>query len=619
MAMTHTLFMGRAAAIGGPWAGDVSMSRMTYHSTAGILGTAPRIRRWVRASLVALAIGLVGCGATPSEHESIDLTQLGYGVVDGHFTPLDVEKAGRLRQAAAGDLDLFVNPPPDAALLFGVPGGLAPASFAVSVRTDDGEHAVHLQHEDGGGYRVALGDLAGRSTEIRLTNRASGPLTWIRPRVEGTFETPTPTFTPAPRPSGKRYNVLLYVIDTLRADHLTCYGYHRATTPRIDEYASHGTLFENAYSMASSTPPSMSSIFASRHPSEIRSHLDPKGAARETLGEAFQRAGWATAGFQANLLLRRPLGFARGFDHYEIPTRRPFKKVKPVRAEQLHERVLAWLAKRPAKPFFMWVQSMDVHEYDPVPPYAGRYTNPTHATTTTTRLEDVDNPYLMLGRFTPEYYDETLAYADHFLGKLLDDLRAQGILQDTIVVITADHGEPLGEHGTYFHGMNVYEEVIHVPLVVLLPWDTTPRRITRLTSLLDLAPTLTALAGVPTPPGWEGRSLLAPPAPHARTIAFGATEGRENKDPSWFLRTGPWKVVMDREKSRLFDLRTDPDEVTDVAHQHPVTAQDLFSLLVSRTPEFRKGWKQPPPWDADLNPAEKARLHEALQALGYVH
>lgn len=599
------------------------MTGMTHHSAAPRRGIRSRLGRWSSPLFPVLVAMLASCGARPADTPgSIDLTHLGYGLVAGTFTPLEVEDGSRLVQAAPGDLDLFCQPPPDADLVFGVDGDVPPARFAVSVRTDEGEQPVTLRRDEHGEYRASLHDLAGRSIRIRLTNRTDGRLTWIRPRVEGAVATPTATFTPAPRPAGKRYNVLLYVIDTLRADHLSCYGYQRDTTPRMDEMAKRGTRFVNAYAMASSTPPSVTSLFASRHPSELRGRLDPKGPSHTTLAEVFQAAGWATAGFQANLLLRKPLGYARGFDHYELPSRRvpalePGKQLKPVRAEALHERVLRWLRARPQKPFFMWVQSMDVHEYDPVPPFAGRYTNPTGATTTTTRPEDLGNPFLLLGRFTPDYYDETVAYADFHLGRLLDEMQSMGILKDTIVIITADHGEPLGEHGVYFHGLNVYEEVIHVPLIVLLPWDPAAREIERLTSFVDLAPTIVDLAGLDAPPGWEGHTLLEPPR-EKRTIAVGATEGMRNKVPSWFLRTGQWKVVMDREKTELFDLPTDPDEMTDVSKQHPVTAQDLSTLLVTRTPEFRAGWKTPPPWDADLDAAEKARLHEALKALRYV-
>lgn len=596
------------------------MACMTHHSAAPIRGFRSRLGRWIRASLAVLAVVLGGCASPPDRAgpESIDLTQLGYGVVGGRFTPLDVPADGRLRQADPGDLDLFLELPPRAELVFALAEDVPRERFAVAVRTDDGEHPIELRRDADGTYRATLGGLEGRSTQIRFTNRSDGPLTWIRPRVEGAFPPPTAAWSPARRPEGTRPNVLLYVIDTLRADHLSCYGYHRETTPRIDALAARGALFENAYAMASSTPPSITSLFASRHPSELRSRLDPKGAARTTLAEVLQQAGWATAAFQANLLLRQPLGYGRGFDHYEIPSRRPGERVRPVRAEALHERVLAWLGERPAKPFFLWVQSMDVHEYDPVPPFAGRWTNPTGATTTTTRPEDVDNPFVFLHRFTDEYYDETVAYADHHLGRLLDAMQATGALEHTIVVVTSDHGEPLGEHDTYFHGVNVFEEVVHVPLVVTLPWDAAPRRIERITSFLDVAPTILGLVGVPPPPGWEGRSLLEPPAPHERAIAVGTTEGMKNEVPSWFLRTGPWKVVMDREKTQLFHLPSDPDEATDVAHRHPVTAQDLSTLLISRSPEFRAGWKTPPPWDADLDAAEKARLHEALEALGYV-
>jgi arylsulfatase A-like enzyme len=569
------------------------MSRMTHDSAAPTRGTS-RFGRFGIASVLALALGACGCASAPTGPEAIDITRLGYGLVDGRFTPLTVEgdpSSPRLVQPDQGDLDVFLEPPPDAALVFDVADGLSPDEFAVAVYTDTGPHPTTLVPDEDGSWRASLAGLERRSTRIRFTNRSGRPLTWIRPRVVGDFLRPTAAFAPPPPPANERYNVLLYVIDTLRADHLSCYGYERET-PRLDALAERGTLFERAYSPASSTPPTMTALLASRHPSELRD------------------AGYSTAAFQANLLLRPRLGYGRGFERYELPSRRPGERLRPVRAATLHERILAWLEADSRAPFFIWVQSMDVHEYDPVPPFAGRYTSPDGSTPTTTRPQDTDNPFVFLQRFTPDYYDETDAYADH--------LAETGVLERTIVIVTADHGEPLGEHSNFFHGMNVFEEVVHVPLIVSLPWDPTPRRIERITSLLDLAPTILDLVDLPTPASFNGRSLLEPPDPHERVVAIGATEGFKNSEPSWFLRSGPWKVVMDRDHSQLFHLPTDPDETTDVSGRHPVTAQDLSTLLVSRSPEFRAGWKTPPPWDADLDAAEKERLHEALEALGYV-
>jgi arylsulfatase A-like enzyme len=299
-----------------------------------------------------------------------------------------------------------------------------------------------------------------------------------------------------------------------------------------------------------------------------------------------------------------------------------------------NERIVRWLEIRPAAPFFMWVQSMDVHEYDPPPPFAGRFTNPTGAMAASTPPGDSSSPggrgvnlddwtpaqlaaFGAMARVTPERYDETVAYADHQIGLLLDHMAKVGMLDDTIVIITADHGEPLWEHGQFLHGMNVFEEVVRVPLVVASPWDRTPRRIERVTSLRDIAPTILDLAGLTSPPSFEGRSLLAAPHPGEPAIAVGATQGFKQESPSWFLRTGPWKLVMDRDKTQLFHLASDPDETVDVAHRHAVTAQHLSSLLVKRSPEFRAGWQAPPPWDADLDAAQKTRLREALKALGY--
>lgn len=288
---------------------------------------------------------------------------------------------------------------------------------------------------------------------------------------------------PAPRPTGP--SVVLVTLDTTRADHLGPYGATEAETPTLDALAARGRVFERAYSSAPLTIPSHSTMFTGRAPPShgVRDNGDfvlPDEAI--TLAERFQAAGWATAAFTSAFPTHRRWGFSQGFDVYRDPLPRD-PAVRDWRdqrrADEVVEDALGILPTLDG-PAFVWLHLFDAHwPYDPPEPWASRHP----------------------GR----PYDGEIAFADAQLGRFLEAFEAR--FGDTLVVVTADHGEGLGDGGEQTHGFLLHDGTLHVPLVMAGP-GVPPGREDAVVSHVDLAPTLLALAGLPLHDGLQGRSLL---------------------------------------------------------------------------------------------------------------
>ncbi len=362
----------------------------------------------------------------------------------------------------------------------------------------------------------------------------------------------------------ERPSVIFILVDTLRFDHLTPYGYRRETSPNIARtLARPGVVLEEAYSQAPWTLPSVVSFMTSRYPGEILGHDSrtygiPEGI--PALPEAMAKLGYETGGFFANKILHADNGFARGFaTFYSPPSLASRQGVGQPDAADLTARVLPWLEAHRNAPFFLYVHYVDPHD-----PY--------------------DNPEIVNGRspFLPDYrgqitgghvhgiyagrvplahplrdteqlkalYDSEIHYADRFIGRLLDAIPPR-VMANTLVVLTADHGEELGDHGGWKHGFTLYEEQIHVPLLVR--WDgrvPAGSRLRGTVRLLDLAPTLVRAAGGEKDPSWEGIDLmpaLTGGAPLPRLAAF-----------AQHMMIGPLRAaaVLDRRKLILFNPRT---------------------------------------------------------------
>ncbi len=325
-------------------------------------------------------------------------------------------------------------------------------------------------------------------------------------------------------PPAERPSALLITVDTLRADFLHSYRFPAETSPRIDALAARGVLFENAIATATVTAPTHASIMSSRY---VRQHSI--GAANgftrlrggTTLAEHFRAAGYDTAAFVSNVVLSRRIGLDRGFAVYSEdfePAGEP--RPGPGHAQRTTERVREWLAAGPRTPFFLWVHYQDPHgRY--APPPAWREALPAVPIGSNRPLpvlpedagpggipryqaqDGLDRPW----HYTRLYGGE-VAYTDHWVGELVDSVEGVAGARGLVVVLTADHGESLGESGFYFqHGHATTPEQARVPLVVVAP-GLEPGRREDVVSQVDVMPTLLELAGLPPDPEARGLSLV---------------------------------------------------------------------------------------------------------------
>jgi arylsulfatase A-like enzyme len=355
----------------------------------------------------------------------------------------------------------------------------------------------------------------------------------------------------------------------------------------------------------------------------------------------FRDGGYATASFNGNFSLIEELGFARGFQTYELVRRQSSDgradEPAEVAADVIYDKTTAWLQAHRDQPFFLWIQTMDVHSYDAPPPWRGKYK--AKPTTSEDALNAIKNmtpeqaeAFKALATLTPEQvgnferynpdkYDEAVAYTDDVFGRLVDEVGKLGLADRTAIVLTADHGEPLWQRGQMFHGTSLHEELVHVPLIILLPGLGRGERIDTVVSLMDLAPTLAELAGLPVPDGFVGRSLLQPRTRLRPASAFGEQPPfswgpQGNQRYMWFAHEDPWKLLMEQGRVSLYDLTSDPGELKDVSAQHPVVTGYLVEALTQRVPMLRGS--AAPAAAEPLTPEARKKLDSALRALGYI-
>lgn len=427
-------------------------------------------------------------------------------------------------------------------------------------------------------------------------------------------------------PSAELPDVLLVVVDTLRGDHCTPYGYARPTTPNLARLAARGVLFETAYAPMGTTCPSHATLFTGQH---VRTHgLDRNGLTlapdARTLAERLADAGYATAGVVSSFPVSRAFGLHQGFDHFDdafltAPDAPSHWKGRPLPSGQAFERApadttdaaLAWLEHAPTdRPRFLWA-----HYFDPHAPRAD------------------DHPEI--GRFPAaddsedarrrSRYDAEVRGVDHELGRLVDAFEAGAGRRGALVIVTADHGEALGEHGWSGHDSSTYDVELRIPLVMLWPGRLEGGGVcAQPAHLVDVAPTVCAALGLEQrDAGWEGVDLL----PFARGAARADLERplllaqpTRVADQGVLLpggnglRAGRWKYFESRATNRfeLYDLSADPGEHRNLVRESPAVARQLSRQLEALL-RARPAGASPQVLDA----AGHDEL-EALRALGYL-
>ena len=486
---------------------------------------------------------------------------------------------------------------------------------------------------------------------------------------------PAPQLAPAePPPSAKRELVILISIDTLRADHLGLYGHHRFTSPNLDLFALEGTVFEDASSVAPWTLPAHASMLTGLYPLghavvDVDTKL-PEGV--PTIAKLLGKNGWKTAAAVNSMwLLKKTHEVTRDFHHFlfvqDVATAR-------LPTTPITDQAITWIRDSENSNLFLFMHYYDVHsDYASLPRFENLMVSPYEgeADGTTWQLNIESMPEVFIEschtnfeeekcrfgageaaqsvdsstrkrrfeaddiRYLEELYDAGIRQIDTELGRFFEFLRADGLLDVARIIITSDHGEEFSDHGSFYHFATPYQEVLHVPLILRGQGIATGRRIDAPVSVVDIAPTILAWAGVSAPSEMDGVDLT-PLLDQAHTegdaealeehlnsrFQHGEATGNsqwESKLPGQVplftsIRKGPFKLVHQSldDEIALYDLSTDPKEKTDIALQNPEITQTLRAALARRKAAFEEdsGLDN----RIELEPEEVERL----RALGYL-
>ena len=405
-----------------------------------------------------------------------------------------------------------------------------------------------------------------------------------------------PAALAAPNPAP---NVVFITIDTLRADHLGCYGYKQVHTPNIDALAAEGVRFARAYTPVPVTLPSHTVIFTGTYPLLSGMHdfsANKLSPSQPTLASVLKEKGYATGAVIASAVLDSRFGLNHGFDFYYDHF--DFNRLDESNLDEMErpgnlvaDQALEWLGQNYQKKFFLWMHLYDPHyPYRPPPPFSEEYK---------------DHPY-----------DGEIAFADAQVGRLIGFLKAKGLYQNTIIVLSGDHGESLGEHGEKTHGFFIYNATLHVPVIIRLPGGASAKTVPELISLADLMPTVLQALKVDVPAQVQGRNLLPLSSPeneeearslYAETflprLHFNWSELRAVETENYHF--------IDAPKPELYDLKKDPGETQNLYPQKKAVAEEMRAKLAALIHEYSGG--QELAEKSGLDPA----LMERLKSLGY--
>ena len=393
-------------------------------------------------------------------------------------------------------------------------------------------------------------------------------------------------------------NIIVIVADTLRADHLGSYGYSQALTPNLDQLAAHSIRYSHAFAQAAWTKPSMATLltglYPSSHATRYKTSALPTGLA--TLPGLLQAQGYVTGGFANNVNIAPFFNFQQGFTDYEflapdyllgaseassqltvyqvarMVNERFFQAHKNVHsfyqpADVVNERAIDWLKNRQDERFFLFLHYMDPHD----PYFEQPFNNHGIARVST------PNPPPDMAPEMVRLYDGEITYMDRYLGQLFAWLKQTGLYDETLIVFTADHGEEFYEHGGWWHGLTLYDEQIHVPLLVKLPGQATGEIDTGLARTLDIAPTVLRIAGFDAPKAMQGVDLRNPEQERPK---FVYAEEDHQGNVLYAGRSMDWKYMAANGGNprglpprSLFHLANDPAEMHNLSQAEPEKAE----------------------------------------------
>ncbi|MBE7455992.1 MAG: sulfatase [Phycisphaerae bacterium] len=443
----------------------------------------------------------------------------------------------------------------------------------------------------------------------------------------------------------KGKNLILITLDTTRADHITCYGGPQGLTPNIDALAADGTLFLKAYSQTNVTNPSHTAILTGLRAIDSRifnnqttfTWVSPDA---DTLGLAFQRAGYRTAGFPATPHLSNEpecLGMT-GFDHYpNVPKGGGFD------ARQIVDNTIEWIKSESDKPFFAWVHFFDPHmKYWPPEEYRNQFypkdKDPTSGDGPPLEQNDdfKRSPEIVTDQFgkvrdltyPPALYQGEVRYTDEEVGRLIKFLKGAGLYENTGIVLVADHGESLGDHNVYYDHYGLFEASMHIPCLMRFPGLPGGNKVTDFVTHVDLAPTISHLYGLTFRQrlaSMHGVNLTPTlfRETNSKLAVRPATVHEDAYNRQVMVRKGPWKLIQMIEGPKyewadvlLFNVEEDPQEKTNLAESKPEVVADLSQYIKNWLKVGKVSLRNPKPDD----PKDRAKQEEAIKnlvAIGY--
>jgi len=522
------------------------------------------------------------------------------------------------------------GPPPPLPL----PATHQPVRLSLSAIRLAADHAVPAWREtlgqwlggESAGVLVPLAVVMGTEEVMGTENRAADSASLANASEAGT--------------EVRRPNIIIYLIDTLRADHLSLYGYPRPTSPRIDAFSHDAVVFTQARAQTSWTRTAVVSLFTGLLPQAhgVNRREDALAPSLETMAERLGGEGYSTLGFITNGNVSDSFGLEQGFDHYQYLRESSDRWSVHQLSDRLNWWVFKWFEDRKIRipgsdaghePFFLYLHSTDPHgPYTPPEPFYHLF-----AAHVDRAVGQIDNVHaISTGRKNAppgtandfiDLYDAEIAFNDHQFGLLLDRLKAEGLYDSTLIIMLSDHGEEFFEHGDWEHGKTLYDEQLHIPLVVKLPHgEGAGMRIDAPARQIDVLPTLLDYLGMEIPSSLDGRSLLplleseGASAEVPVSLAY-LLLGKRHLDSA----TGRgYKLIRDLSKDRggrqeeLYRLAEDPGEQHDVGTTERVAGGFLRQALEELRRDLRLRSREVAPEKAEIS----EELRQQLEALGYV-
>lgn len=430
------------------------------------------------------------------------------------------------------------------------------------------------------------------------------------------------------------HNVLLIVIDTMGARYLGAHTPGLVNSPTIDRLAREGVHFERCYSVAPWTQPAVASLMTSQMPSShgVRHIFDQLVRGHTTLAEHLKQRGLRTGGVISHFVIGDELGYGQGFDSYDDQA---VGDHRAITSAAVTDQAIASLERLAGEPFFLFVHYFDPHwyfnhhpDFDETSGYTGELLPGMDIAALRAQRRELDAEDIA---YLEGLYREEIAFTDHHVDRLLSRLAELGVADDTVVVLTADHGEEFMQHGWIGHTATLYDELIHVPLIVHAPGRFAARTVAEPVSLLDIMPTMLDLQGVAADPDWQGVSLapvlrgeaLPPARPLMAEVSYISPAGWPSGDGGVkrYYKTavveGTRKLVHDFAAGtwEFYDLAADPLEQTDLWNPDDAAQRELLNTLHAWQVDHTAAW--PDELSEELAIGEDAARR--LRALGYVH